>query len=530
MKILDLVQGSQEWHEHRANHFNASDAPAMMGMSKYTPRVDLMRRMATGEELEVTPQLQHIFDKGHAAEAAARPLVEKLIDAELYPVTGVDDSGVYSASFDGITLDEKIVFEHKLWSADLAKQVEAKDLHPNYYWQLEQQLLVSGAEKAIFVVSDGTIDNFRHMEYTPVPGRAEQLIAGWDQFKADLDNFKHAAPTIEPIGKAPDALPALRIEVQGMVTASNLAEFKDSALAVFGAINKDLQTDDDFANAAKTVKWCGEVETKLEAAKAHALSQTASIDELFNTIDAIKDEARTVRLDLDKLVKARKIAVRGEILTEAQEAFSEHIEKINMAMGGKITLPSVPVDFAGAMKGKKTVDSLRSAVADELARAKIAANQLADSIRINLETLRADSVGYEGLFADAQQLVLKENDDLKNLIKARIDQQKLADEEKIKAEAEKQRQAEAAKESEAISADPVSTQAPEQSTPREAVRASIIASVPTGHSQLYSDTPAEPLKNMYRPDDKEIISALAVYFGQDDKTILRWLRELIERA
>ncbi len=56
---------------------------------------------------------------------------------------------------------------------------------------------------------------------------------------------------------------------------------------MFSAINTDLQTDQHFADAEKTVKWCGEVEERLEAAKQHALSQTETIDALFRTIDEI---------------------------------------------------------------------------------------------------------------------------------------------------------------------------------------------------------------------------------------------------
>mgnify|MGYP006185947583 CR=1 FL=1 len=37
--------------------------------------------------------------------------------------------------------------------ADFAADVRAGDLDAHYYWQLEQQLLVSGAEKVIFVCS-----------------------------------------------------------------------------------------------------------------------------------------------------------------------------------------------------------------------------------------------------------------------------------------------------------------------------------------------------------------------------------------
>jgi len=38
MKTLNLKQGTKEWHEHRNKHFNASDAPAMMGASPYKTR------------------------------------------------------------------------------------------------------------------------------------------------------------------------------------------------------------------------------------------------------------------------------------------------------------------------------------------------------------------------------------------------------------------------------------------------------------------------------------------------------------
>jgi len=79
------------------------------------------------------------------------------------------------------------LFEHKLWNESLVAQVRAKELAPHYYWQLEQQLLVSGAECVIVVCSDGTDENFVSMEYRP----AAQLVEGWKQFEAD-QNFSMA--------------------------------------------------------------------------------------------------------------------------------------------------------------------------------------------------------------------------------------------------------------------------------------------------------------------------------------------------
>ena len=53
MKIVNLVQGSPEWHAHRATHFNASDAPAMLGVSPYKTRAQLVREYATGVTADV---------------------------------------------------------------------------------------------------------------------------------------------------------------------------------------------------------------------------------------------------------------------------------------------------------------------------------------------------------------------------------------------------------------------------------------------------------------------------------------------
>ncbi|MGU9827763.1 YqaJ viral recombinase family protein [Pseudomonas sp. LF242] len=430
MKIHNVAQGSAEWHALRGKHFTASEAPAMMGASKYQTRTDLLTLKKTGIAPEVTQSQQYIFDKGHATEAMARPLVEVMIGEELYPVVGT--SGNLLASMDGATMLGETLFEHKLWNESVVAQVKAGDLAPHYYWQLEQQLLVSGAERVIFVCSDGTPENFVHMEYRPVAGRAAQLIEGWKQFEADLAKFEMAdAPSIV-VGKAPDELPALRIELTGMVTASNLKVFEDSALAVIDTVKTTLSTDQDFADAKKAVKWCGDVEEAVATAKKQALSQTQSIDELFSSLDRISAHARETRLKVNKLVQAQELLVKTNIKQKAELALADHIAAINKTLG-QVTLPHVVSDFAGAMKNKRTIASLQDAVDTELARAKIDASQAADSIRLNLTSLAELAVDYAFLFNDVQQLVTKANDDLVTLIKFRISEHQKAEQAKADA-------------------------------------------------------------------------------------------------
>ncbi|WPN95843.1 YqaJ viral recombinase family protein [Pseudomonas sp. MUP55] len=511
MKIHNVAQGSAEWLALRAKFRTASEAPAMMGASKYQTRSDLLAAKKTGITPDVTPSQQFIFDKGHATEALARPLAEALIGEELYPIVATE--GNLLASMDGATMLGETLFEHKLWNESVVAQVKAGELAPHYYWQLEQQLLVSGAERVIFVCSDGTPENFVHMEYRPVAGRAAQLIEGWKQFEADLANFEMAdAPSIV-VGKAPDELPALRIELTGMVTASNLKVFEDSALAVIDSVKTTLSTDQDFADAKKAVKWCGDVEEAVAVAKKQALSQTQSIDELFSSLDRISAHARETRLKVDKLVKAQELLVKTNIKQKAELALADHIAAINKTLG-KVTLPHVVSDFAGAMKNKRTIASLQDAVDTELARAKIDASQAADSIRLNLTSLAELAVDYAFLFNDVQQLVTKANDDLVTLIKFRISEHQKA--EKVKAEAKRIAEEQEAQQLATIKPEPVVEKV---ATP-EPVRTAPVKAAPVG--QATKPVPSHTVEQVALQANVTDFEALikAVAYGQAPITLL----------
>jgi predicted phage-related endonuclease len=445
MQIHELVQGSPEWQAYRAEHFNASDAPAMLGCSQYKSRTALLQEYATGISKDIDAATQRIFDDGHRYEALARPLAENIIGEDLYPVVGSD--GKYSASFDGLTMDESAGFEHKSLNDDLrAIMVDGctgADLPKMYRVQMEQQCMVSGCSRILFMASKWEGDELveeRHCWYEPDLSLRAEIIAGWEQFALDVANYTPAAAAPEAVGRTPESLPALRIEVTGMVTASNLDQFKEHAIAMFQGINRELATDQHFADAEKTVKWCKDVEDRLAAAKQHALSQTESIDALFRAIDEIAAEVRATRLELDKLVEARKKQIRIDIQNEGVKAMAKHIESLNDRLG-KVQMPVIPADFAGVMKGKRTIDSLRDAVDTELARAKIAANEVADRIQTNLNWYAEHAAGYEFLFADLHQLVLKDGDYFQLAAKNRIDDHKVAEKAKEEAKAKAQQEA-----------------------------------------------------------------------------------------
>lgn len=437
--IVPFQQGTEEWAQHRARSLNASDLAAAMGISPYLSRTDLIKRIATGIVPEVDAATQRRFDKGHEVEAAARPLAEEIIGEELYAsVFAADVDGLHlSASLDGHTLLNEVTFEHKQANADLVASLQLGVIPEQYHPQMEQGLMLTGATRCLFMASNGDRETMRCAWYESNPELRAKIIPTWKQLMADVAAYVPTATELpKPTGRAPEALPALRVEVTGMVTASNLAEFKAQAMAVFGGISRDLKTDEDFSNAEATVKWAKGIEDKVSAAKDAALSQTESIDALFRTMDEISAEARRVRLDLDKLVKARKEAIKGEIVAEGVAAFAEHIRSLNAAMPANY-MPQVPADFGGSIKGLKSVDSIRNAVSTELANAKIRASEIANRIHANVKTLQESGL----VVHDAPALVLKAADDLA----AVIAQRKAAEQARLEAERERIRAEEAAR-------------------------------------------------------------------------------------
>lgn len=435
MIIIDVAQGTPAWHALRAKHNTASEAPVMMNASSKMRRNDLLHMKATGSEKEICAWVQkNLFDKGHAQEASSRIIVEKMIDQELYPATATDDEGYLLASFDGVTMLQDVLYEHKMWNEKLAQAVRDENLDPEYYWQLEQQLLVSGADYVCFTVSDGTRDKFVSMDYYPVEGRADQLLAGWAQFDKDLAKYVPAEAKEVAVAKTIKSLPALSIQLTGEVSSSNLAIYKETALGFIENINTNLKTDQDFADAEAMVKFCDKAEKELELVKSQALSQTASIDELFRTIDVLKEEMRKKRLVLNGAVTKRKEAIRIEIKEKAETELFDHLAALNARVGPRVRLPHIVSDFVGVMKNKRTIASLQDAVDSELARVKIESNAIADAIDENLKCLRELDAKYLPLFRDAQDLVLKDNADLVNIIKVRVNEADQMEKDNIEAE------------------------------------------------------------------------------------------------
>lgn len=430
MKIHNLIQGTSEWQAHRAKHWNASEASAMLGCSPHKTRTQLLDEYATGLVPEVDDFLQGIYDNGHRFEALARPIAEGIMATDLYPVVGTE--GTLSASFDGLALDQTEGFEHKWLNANLRTvMVEGCDgtvLPLHHKLQMEQECMVSGATRMLFMASEwdrnGVLIEERHCWYTPDPALRKKILAGWDQFNLDLSQHvvqPKAAPA--PTAQVISALPALVVHVTGEVTSSNLDVFALAATKFIEGINTTLETDQDFADAAETVKFCQSGEDRLDLVKEQALGQTATIEELFTTIDKIKEQLRQKRLTLNKLVDKRKADIKVEIVTHGQQLVRKHIDAMNARLGAP-WITSSTADFNEAVKNKRGIDTMREAVSVVVANTKIALNELADRLDANRKSLVIDGKDWFFLFADFAVLGAQQAETFNAIASQRIQRHK----------------------------------------------------------------------------------------------------------
>ena len=454
MKIIQLLQGSPEWHAHRAGTYNASDAPAMLGCSPYESRNEFIKRMATGAEREVNAATQRIFDDGHRYEALARPLAEKIIGEDLYPVTGSEEFGLakpLGASFDGLTMLEDAASEHKSLNDEIRAALpnigmnEGVTLPKLYRVQMEQQLMVSGAERALFMASKWNGEELveeRHCWYYPDEALRAEILSGWKQLEADVAAYEHVEVIPAAVAAAQPTLPAVSVQVTGQIAVrDNLSIFGDALKAYIERINKAPETDQDFADLDATVKKLKEVEECLSASEANAIAQTGDVDLLCRTINDLRELARANRLTVEKIVKAEKENRKNAIIEAGKKALAAHISALTGSLK-RVQMPDVPADFNGCAKNLRTIDSIKNAVDTCLANAKIEANQIADGIRFNLTTYDEIGAEYPTLFPDLASIVTKAKDDFNVLVKMRIAEHKEA--ERVRQEREAaERQAEA---------------------------------------------------------------------------------------
>jgi putative phage-type endonuclease len=538
----NFTQGSPEWMQYRAEHFNASDAAAMLGCSPYKTRDDLLREMATGETKPVDAATQRRFDDGHRFEALARVKAEQIVGEDLYPVVGSE--GRLSASFDGLTLMGETIWEHKTINDTLRGITDGAALPEYYRAQMEQQLMLSGADKVLFSATrwkDDELQEEMHVWYMPDFTMRGRLLQGWAQFAIDLASYTVPDKKVEAVGEKPSALPVLFVEVAGtLVTTDNIKEFRAGAEKLIAGIKTELKTDQDFADAEQMVKHLDEAEKRIDLLKDQMLSKTGDLNQILVTLEDIQQNLmRNTRLKLSKQVEAQKVNRRNQIVADAEKEFKTFLAGINAEFAPAVSITTVKPDFYLAIKGKRSFEMMVSSCNDLTAKSKIEANEIAAKVRGNLALL-AEQKEYDFLFPNKQQLASMERDHLALVVTSKIEEYKVAEQKKRDAEIERQRaaaeqkrldeeaqqQREDARQKLAAQPEPLKAAAPAQQEEKPVVYppSAIRAAAPAPTTEAVGT-----IKR--RPTSAQIIETLCDHYHANEATVTTWLREMnLERA
>jgi predicted phage-related endonuclease len=431
MKIHKLIQGTPEWDQFRLEHFGASEAAMMLGLSSKVKRTELLHMKHTGIAKEFSDWVQEkILDPGHEVEALARPINERTLGEDLYPVTCSE--GLLSASCDGLTMLENIGFEHKQYNEALFEAVSKGELPDEYMPQPQQCLMVTGAEKWLFCVSDGTEDRMATMWIYPDPVWFDRIAQGWTQFAIDLESYQPVQFDEKPAGKAVIELPALFLQAEGKVVNSNMEAF-GTALTLHLAETRQMVyvTDQDFADADKRAKLYRETCKKLEITKAAMLEQTVSIGEAFRLIDTWHEDLRVTALQIEKDVTKNTDLKKVNIINEGKIAYTAFITELEKGIA-PIRLNYTMPNFAEAIKGKRLFSAMHDAVQTMLANAKIETNKVVTGIAANQNWLKLHD-DYMFLLNDLQTIIYKPADDFQRLVSSRVKEHQDAEAEKLEA-------------------------------------------------------------------------------------------------
>lgn len=152
-EIVDLQQGSPEWHTYRNTRVMASDIPSLMGVGYSTPR----KLFAQKKDPNLSTYENEAMRRGKELEADAREWAEgelhlifpaHVVESKQYPMFG--------ASLDGLSGDT--ILEIKCPGYRAYKEVNEHGVIPNnWLYQIQWQLFITGFNIGYLCVYEGFV-------------------------------------------------------------------------------------------------------------------------------------------------------------------------------------------------------------------------------------------------------------------------------------------------------------------------------------------------------------------------------------
>lgn len=446
--IISHPQGTQEWLKVRLGCLCASESPVVMGVSKYQTRDGLLREKHGWKNKPIGPWTEKLFKRGHEIEAEVRNLLKNNGMGDFAPMTlKTEIDGIpLLASLDGIELTDPwdvdggvdSIFECKSWNKQLAENVRNGLLPDQYRWQVDHQLMVSGALRCLFVVSDGTQENLEFMEVFPDKERFAKLMAGLKQFQTDLDGyvFQEVEVPIQIEEIQTINLPAVVVKIDGAVITSNLVDVTAAIKSLLAdEIAKPLETDLDFGTREELVKNVRDARSGLKNEVARIKAGFASYADFERSATVLDGILQKFQSAGERQVKEEKEKIKAKIVSDGYKSIIDFVKKWEGSFGSEPpnSFLNNNLSLSGLLKGKRNLDSMRDAVDNAVAEEKVQITDRLTTLSENFELLQENDGGFQFLFTDWKTLIDQSPESLLAVIRARVAAHEIAEQKKIEA-------------------------------------------------------------------------------------------------
>lgn len=197
-----IKQNTSAWEEERLKRIGASESPIIMGISKYSTRLELFKEK-TGQVVKEYKG-NFITDKGHRKEPIARGKFEFQCGKSYPDALGVHkDYPFIGASFDGLNpndgdhIEIKFVGKKQFDSINDIKSFRKEYEH--YYCQMQHQSFITGKDGTLVMINDD--DQIKSL---PVPidipyieNMVPHLIEFWNQVQTKTEPEKTKDDVLE---------------------------------------------------------------------------------------------------------------------------------------------------------------------------------------------------------------------------------------------------------------------------------------------------------------------------------------------
>lgn len=191
MRLINLIQGSEDWLIFRRQNLMASEISSVLGISPWKSRVDLWREKVLGH---VKPVYLPATERGKALEQPALRCAEEMLEMSFTPLVVLSDEyPQFGASLDGYDPINEVVIEIKAPNQKTHNEALKGIIPDHYFVQIQWQLLVTGAKKGIYFSFSG-IDGHA-IWVDPCQETFDKMIKAGTAFLKSIDELEEPKAT-----------------------------------------------------------------------------------------------------------------------------------------------------------------------------------------------------------------------------------------------------------------------------------------------------------------------------------------------